>query len=120
MLESDIQKSVISYCKSKHKDDFFVFSVSNEAIFKAVNYIPKIKRMMIFNQLLAMGLSKGFPDLVFIKNGKVVLIEMKAEKGKLNENQKKLFPRLEKFCKINVARSLDDVLLVLKDEGFIK
>lgn len=58
-----------------------------------------------------MGTIDGFPDLflakgIFPYNG--LFIEMKAEKGKLSENQKEMIKKLEeKFYKCVVCNSFD-------------
>lgn len=120
MTESEIQKEIIKYCRSKHKDDFFIVGIPNEAIFKAMSFIPKKLLLMMYNKLLAMGLRPGFPDLLVLRQGAVLAVELKTENGSLNSNQKKLFPILEKFIgPVRVARSFDDFLRVLKVMKFI-
>ena len=121
MKESEIQRQVIMYCRSKHKLDFFVFSIPNEALMKVRAFVNKQKMFMIFNILKSTGFVSGLPDLVFIKSGKILFIEMKNKTGKLTDSQKKMFPRLEKFLdyKIPIARSLDDVLDILASYNYI-
>jgi len=122
MKEEDIQKQVIQYCRSKHKSDFFIFSIPNELLMKLRSYVPQKIRFMMISKLKAMGFVSGLPDLVVIgKRARVCVIELKDSNGELRDSQKRVFPMLEKFSgKIEICRSLNDVLSVLKKKKFIE
>ena len=80
MKESDIQEEICDYLDNKKKTYLFrYFSVPNEGKRK-VWYLHKLVRM---------GLKSGVPDLVLeFPEGKMVYLEIKAEKGRLSETQK--------------------------------
>jgi len=42
--------------------------------------------------------SRGFPDLVMVKNGKLIFAELKSETGKLTEHQEKWRQELKEVC----------------------
>jgi hypothetical protein len=77
--ESDIQIEVVDWFKSKQSEyRFRIFSVPNEGKRK-VWYLHKLVRM---------GLKSGVPDLILeFPEGRMVYLEIKAEKGKLSETQ---------------------------------
>lgn len=79
MKESDIQIEVVDWFKSKQSEyRFRIFSVPNEGKRK-VWYLHKLVRM---------GLKSGVPDLILeFPEGRMVYLEIKAEKGKLSETQ---------------------------------
>lgn len=51
--------------------------------------------------------AKGFPDLVMVKNGKILFIEVKTEKGKLTEHQQEWLASLEAVEKENTTILVD-------------
>lgn len=57
------------------------------------------------------GCPLGSPDLMAItKTGAAIFIEVKTDKGKLSEVQKKMHEELEnRMCQVIVARCLEDV-----------
>ena len=57
----------------------------------------------------------GLPDIVAIKDGIYIGIEVKAPKGKQSESQKAIQAEIEKAGgKYIVARSLDDVKVIFE------
>ena len=81
MKESDIQIEVVEYLKEKQKTyKFRYFSVPNEGQ----------RKVWFLNKLVRMGLKSGVPDLVLeFPEGKIVYLEIKTEKGRLSDTQKK-------------------------------
>lgn len=45
---------------------------------------------------------RGFPDRMFIKNGRVVFVEFKNERGRLSEEQKRMISSLRDEYKAEV------------------
>ena len=79
MKESDIQIEVVNWLKSKQSDyRMRFFSIPNEGQ----------RKVWFLNKLVRMGLKSGVPDLVIeFPQGRMVYLEIKAEKGKLSETQ---------------------------------
>ena len=79
MKESDIQIDVVNWLKSKQSDyRMRFFSIPNEGQ----------RKVWFLNKLVRMGLKSGVPDLVIeFPQGRMVYLEIKAEKGKLSETQ---------------------------------
>ena len=79
MKESDIQIEVVDWFKSKQSEyRFRIFSVPNEGQ----------RKVWFLNKLVRMGLKSGVPDLILeFPKGRIVYLEIKAEKGKLSETQ---------------------------------
>jgi len=77
--ESDIQIEVVDWFKSKQSEyRFRIFSVPNEGQ----------RKVWFLNKLVRMGLKSGVPDLILeFPEGRMVYLEIKAEKGKLSETQ---------------------------------
>lgn len=62
--------------------------------------------------------SKGIPDYVCIKRGRVIFFEVKAPKGKVSEEQETFIMNwTQKGGEAYVVRSADDVLKVMKSLG---
>ena len=79
MKESDLQIEVVDWFKSKQSEyRFRIFSVPNEGQ----------RKVWFLNKLVRMGLKSGVPDLILeFPKGRMVYLEIKAEKGKLSETQ---------------------------------
>ena len=79
MKESDIQIDVVNWLKSKQSDyRMRFFSIPNDGQ----------RKVWFLNKLVRMGLKSGVPDLVIeFPQGRMVYLEIKAEKGKLSETQ---------------------------------
>ena len=79
MKESDIQIEVVEWLKSKQSEyRMRFFSIPNEGQ----------RKVWFLNKLVRMGLKSGVPDLVIeFPEGRMVYLEIKAEKGKLSETQ---------------------------------
>jgi hypothetical protein len=77
--ESDIQIEVVDWFKSKQSEyRFRIFSVPNEGQ----------RKVWYLNKLVKMGLKSGVPDLILeFPKGRMVYLEIKAEKGRLSETQ---------------------------------
>jgi hypothetical protein len=69
--------------------------------------------------LKAMGVMAGFPDLLFIREGRAQLgLELKAQKEGLSDAQREAFPILRAAgVRIEVARSIDESIEHLREAG---
>lgn len=58
--------------------------------------------------------SKGIPDRLFIKNGKVIFVEFKATKGRLQNFQKLIIERLkEENMQVYIINNVNDAKKLL-------
>ena len=101
MTETEIQSQIIKYLNTR--DDLF---------FQRTNNIP-VSQMRggkrIFRSLPP-GQKKGFPDIVVIKNGIFIGLEVKKPKCYQSKDQKILQKQIEAAGgKYYVVRSLEDV-----------
>lgn len=73
------------------------------------------KGWFVFKNHQSLGSYKGVSDLTAIKNGVVLWIEVKTEKGKLSEDQNRFRDdMIHAGGNYFVARSIDDVVDILK------
>ena len=72
--------------------------------------------MDYFHMEKAKGNKIGLPDvLVFLRNSKIIFIELKTAKGKLTKEQKEFEKRCKQFeSKFFVCRNIQSVIEVLK------
>ena len=120
MKESDIQIEVVDWFKSKQSEyRFRIFSVPNEGQ----------RKVWFLNKLVRMGLKSGVPDLILeFPKGRIVYLEIKAEKGKLSETQQnwlkvsKVFhtPHYVLYGSVDANLSLLEGVLALFPDAKIK
>ena len=120
MKESDIQIEVVDWFKSKQSEyRFRIFSVPNEGQ----------RKVWFLNKLVRMGLKSGVPDLILeFPKGRMVYLEIKAEKGKLSETQQnwlkvsKVFqtPHYVLYGSVDANLSLLEGVLALFPDAKIK
>lgn len=101
MKESEIQEQIVSYLKMK---GYFVFAVPNGTILGANN------NFRYANFLKKQGVLAGASDLIALKNGEAIFVEVKTQKGKLSTAQKQFKQDVEErgFNYI-VARDVADI-----------
>jgi hypothetical protein len=96
--ESQIQAAICDYLSLKG----YLFSRTNNApiydrIHGAFRALPKYTR-------------RGWPDICLIKQGQFIGIEVKAEKGRMSDDQKLLGEEIERNGgRYIVARAIDDL-----------
>ena len=120
MKESDIQIEVVQWLKSKQSDyRMRFFSIPNEGQ----------RKVWFLNKLVRMGLKSGVPDLILeFPEGRMVYLEIKAEKGKLSETQQnwlkvsKVFhtPHYVLYGSVDANLSLLEGVLALFPDAKIK
>ncbi len=95
MKETAIQSSILQYLKVK---GIFNFRVNNGGIFREGRWTPSSTQ------------TKGVPDIIVVKAGQFIGIEVKSEKGRLSPFQIAFKQRLEAQQGVYlVARSVRDV-----------
>jgi len=131
--ESDIQKQIIDYLSIRAVEgNFFFFSIPNEGLMLAA-IIAKLDdktKAILSVHLKKMGLVTGTPDLCILYNEKIeihpyppiykniqktLFIEVKTKEGRLSTIQEIIHKKIESVRHtVEVARSLDDVIEILK------
>ena len=136
LKESDIQKQVIDYLSIRAvRNNFFFFSVPNEGFMQAamIGGMNVKTKSMMSTHLKKMGMVPGVPDLCILYNEieelhpyrtespRTLFIELKTEKGKLSKVQEIVHKKFESVGHdVEVARSLDDVIEILKNYGVVE
>lgn len=108
MKESEIQSAIIDYLE--------ILEQQGKIFFHRVNNIPpvnKIKGKITFRKL-PRGVKRGFPDILIIKQGKCIGIEIKNEKGQQSEYQTAIEKQFKNNCaEYYVVRSVEEVRKIL-------
>ncbi|MBK3666190.1 VRR-NUC domain-containing protein [Bradyrhizobium diazoefficiens] len=99
--ESEIQAAICDYLALKG----YLFSRTNNT--------PVFDKARGIHRSLPKYTRRGWPDICLIRNGQFIGIEVKAEKGKLSDDQKELGREIETHGgRYVVARSIDDLIQV--------
>ncbi len=133
MKESTIQKQVVDYLsKTAHKNNFFFFSIPNEA-FMQTAMIAKMDgktKAMLATHLKKMGMVPGVPDLCILYEGfsvetaweeaRTLFIELKTPTGKVSPVQKIVHESIKRVGHdVEIARGLDEVIFILRNYGVL-
>jgi len=103
MLEKDIQKSITDYLD--YKRDLYYFRAGSGA----VNVTRKNGSKGFFKTGKA-----GVPDIVVVKDGKFIGLEVKTPTGKQSEKQKEAEAEITKCGgEYHIVTSIDDVIKAL-------
>jgi hypothetical protein len=71
--------------------------------------------------LKGLGVVAGVPDVIAIHNGRVYALELKAERGRLSEAQRRVHDALrEAGAEVAVAVGLDEALAQLERWGLLR
>ena len=107
MTETQIQSSIIDYLQVlENQGKLFLHRVNNMGV-----YDPKRKAYRVFPK----GAKKGFPDIIVIKNGFLIGLEVKTGEGKQSNNQKEVEKELKKHgADYFVVRSLEDAIKIIE------
>lgn len=106
MKETEIQSSIIDYLQLLEKQGkLFLHRVNNMGV-----YDPKVKAYRVFPK----GSKKGFPDIIIIKNGLLIGLEVKTGQGKQSVNQIEMEKEFKKHgADYYVVRSLNEVIEIV-------
>ena len=103
LSESRIQEQIVKTLRKI--DNLIVFSVPNELAGS------QARRM---SQFIRTGLLAGVSDLIVIYHGAVYFIEVKTQKGKQSDRQKRFQTKVERQgFDYYIVRSVQDVLSIL-------
>lgn len=103
--ESAIQQSIVVWYRNNNlTTDNLIFSVPNES---------SNAREQMYKK--SIGMLSGVSDLICIHNGKVLFIEVKDDKGKQSDNQRKFEQKIiANGFEYHVVRSLDEFKPLIK------
>jgi len=108
LKEADIQKDILNYLRL---NGFMAWRNNTTGVYSAKlgHYIKS-----------GSGTLKGVSDIIALKNGAILFLEIKTKTGKLSDNQKQFLKDVKKHGAIGlVARSISDVEKVLMDNVLI-
>jgi hypothetical protein len=120
--EADIQKQIVSYLShtASRFNNFTFFSIPNEGfLLGANNRLGEVEKARKLKYLKTLGLTPGMPDIEIVtKDGRAFFLEIKSEKGRLNENQKLVHRKLHNLnIQVEVVRSVEEVMELIKRWG---
>lgn len=106
MTETQIQSSIIDYLQLLEKQGkLFLHRVNNMGV-----YDPKVKAYRVFPK----GAKKGFPDIICLKDGLFIGLEVKTGEGKQSKEQKEIEKDFKKHgADYFVVRSLKEVIEII-------
>ena len=105
--ESEIQSEIIDFLSILEEQGKLFFQRTNNTTV----YDPKWKQF----RSLAKGQKKGFPDILILKKGRTIGIEIKTSTGTQSKEQKLIEQNfIEQGMEYYVVRSIEDVIKVLK------
>jgi hypothetical protein len=109
--EQEIHKAVVAQLNARANQRVFYFHPANGG--KRTPFEARLFR--------ALGVVAGVPDLIFVKDGKMYALELKATKGRLSASQAQCISAL-KWCgaEVAVAEGLDEALVTLECWGILR
>jgi hypothetical protein len=109
--EDIVQRAIVQHYWQRRAPGVFAFSVPNGGYRRAVEAAV----------LKGTGLVAGIPDMLWIKNGRVFALEIKAPGGRLSPNQVCTLAAMEDagVCTA-VAYGVDDALAALEAWGMLR
>lgn len=111
LSEEQIHKAVIQEVRLRKKPDVVYWHTPNDAR-RSWGNVARLK---------AMGMVPGVPDLIFCHNGEISFLEIKAERGRLSDNQKEFHARLAATgFPVMVGYSRDECLSFLSHSDLLR
>ena len=102
----------IEYKSLKNKNTS-IRNIPESSIQSHIKHYLMAKGWMVWKNHQSLGSYKGLADLTAIRNGIIIFIEVKTEKGKLSEHQKQFRDDIiRNGGNFFVARSLDDIIKI--------
>lgn len=122
--ETVIQQQIIQTLSLYANRFGFVFMAPmNEGVMMVLTKfrVPKDTCFRIMNWFKKMGFLPGASDLQVFHGGKAYFLEVKSHSGKQSDRQVLFMDNVVRAgCKYAVVRSVDDVLLVLREWGVVR
>ena len=109
--EAQIHAAVVAYCHRAMRPGVVVHHSPNEG--KRTRWEGA--------QLKRTGVMAGFPDLLFVADGRVYGLELKTDRGRLTPSQAIAHARLKDAgMKVEIARSVDEAVAVLRGWNLVR
>lgn len=107
--EETVQKAIVRFLGIALPGDSFLFATTNQR---------GTRKRFEMGILKAMGARAGVPDLCLLHRGRFIGIEVKAEKGRLSENQANASDAIVKAGGLySVVRSVEEAERYLRSVG---
>lgn len=108
MKESEIQSEIINYLQIlENQGKLFFHRMNNIPAVNKINGVIKFRR-------LPTGAKRGVPDIIVIKNGKFIGIEVKTTTGTQSTYQKEVEKNIKKHgAEYYIVRSLEELKKIL-------
>lgn len=91
------------------------FKISENDIKRQVKNYLDIKGFFHFHILQGLGAFRGIPDMIAVKAGRVIFLEIKKPGGKLSEYQQRFKETMERVGgEYYVVRSLEEIMKILE------
>ena len=88
--------------------------ITENDVKKQVKDYLSVKGYFHFYMLAGMGAYKGIPDIIAIKNNRVLFLEIKRPSGKQSEHQKVFQENIEgQGGEYYIVKSLDDLIKII-------
>jgi hypothetical protein len=111
MREDNIQRLVVAHLQRRAAKGVVYFHVPNGGK-RAISEAAKMKRM---------GVLPGVPDLLLLRAGELFALELKAEQGRLSDDQRHMLAELAKAgATTATAYGLDHALALLEQWGIFE
>ena len=109
MKETDIQSAIIDYLQIQENLGMLFFQRINNIPVSMMRNGKRVFRSM------PKGSKKGFPDILVIKQGKCIGVEVKAVRGQISEAQKKVKEYFESNgAEYHIVRSVEEVQEIIE------
>jgi hypothetical protein len=111
LSEEAIQRAVVSHYRRRAAPNTFMFSVPNGGFRRPVDAAI----------LKATGTTPGVPDTIWIRNGRIYAMELKAEGGRVSAAQLATMAQMRAAgATVAVGVGLDAAIAVLEDFGLLR
>ena len=109
--EAQLQRAIVQHYRQRAAPGVFMFAVPNGG------YRRQIEAAI----MKATGTVAGVPDTIWIRNGRVFAIELKAEGGRLSDAQLATMAKMrEAGAVVAVATGIDEALRKLENFGLLR
>lgn len=111
MTEAQIQRAIFQHYRLRGADGVFAFAVPNGGF-----RLPREARLLKFTGVVA-----GVPDTIWLRQGRMYALELKAARGRVSDAQARVLEAMEHCgAVVEVAYGLDAALTWLERHGLLR